>query len=72
MNQRVGWIKKSVICLVVSIIEWGNAGEGQNQYIGVITESSFIHCEVGNGGKLQNHCMFPVSDKIDVVFYVEF
>ena len=72
MNQRVGKIKKSVICIVVSIIEWRNAGEEKNQYIGVITESSFIHCEVGNDGKLQSHCMFPVSDKVDVMLYVPF
>lgn len=31
-------------------------------------DSSIIHCEVGNDGKLQNHYTFPVSDKVDVLF----
>ena len=70
MSQRVGQTQKRIICLVLSIIEWGNTGEGQNQYIGVITDSSIIHCEVGNDGRLQKHNTFPVSDKIDVLFFM--
>ena len=65
MNQMVDAVR-SLMSIVLSVIGWDGGKDSQNHYIGIVTNSSVIHCEVDFAGNLQYHASLTISDIIDV------
>lgn len=57
---------RSLMSVVLSVIGWDGGEDSQSHYIGIVTNSSIIHCEVDFAGNLQYHTSLTISDRIDV------